>query len=117
LTISNGDTAIAYRLFSRCTKLLEQGIGIIFNVTQYVGNSIAMQLVHKINSAVRIDAHTGYVGITKQIVQIPQRFLVSTDQKNAQIVFFTWSHRMQCYRVGFAIWSGKFLQLAIAVAG
>src|SRR5690606_701378 len=117
LAISNGYSAVTHGLLGSCTKLLVHGIGIVFNVAQYVGNAVTVQLMHIIDAAIGIDAHTGNVGVTEKIMQITQCFLISPHQKNTEIIFFASIYGVQRYRIGFAFRAGKFLQLAITVAG
>src|SRR5690606_27765433 len=68
LTISNSYSSVTHGLFGCCTKVLVHGIRIVFNVAQYIGNAVAVQLMHNIHTAIGIDAHTGDVGIAEQIM-------------------------------------------------
>ena len=75
-----------HRVLGFALEFFQQLFGVVIDVTEYVGDAVALKFPGIIERAVFLYLHADHVGVAEQVVQVTQGFLIGTDQKNAQKV-------------------------------
>lgn len=96
------------------TQCCQQLVGIEVHITQHAANGIALNGVIESDPALIINFHIHRIGITKQVVQIAENFLIRTDHENAQLGIRAFRHRQRGFQT-FAI--DVLINTAIRVTG
>ena len=111
------ESLVSDRISDRHLNSFLQFLRAELNVAEHIGDGVALDDRVNPSLTVGVDAHMGRVGVAEQIVQVAERFLVSADEEQAQVIGLAFDELMERQRARPRSVSNKVLNLAIGIAG
>ena len=112
-----GDALGGHGVFGEVAEAGDHVLRLVFDVGEHFGHAVAFELA--VFDLAVFDVDRDDVGIAEEVVQIAEGFLVGTDEEDAEHVFVAFFDLgiVQRQAAADAIGEGKFVDLAVAIAG
>ena len=83
--LARGHEAFLHSALSKVTELSDKVAGFVFDVREHVCHAVTLFFL-SVNGAAVFKVHAHHIGITEQVMNIAQRFLISTYQEYGYVV-------------------------------